>query len=111
MRHGERNPYSAGCIFCEILAGRSVGSFVYRDEVVAAFMTIGAVNDGHVMVVPVQHASCLEELDPEVGAEMLSWPCVSPRHYVDLICAARGSTCCSTMGESPSNRCTIATCT
>jgi histidine triad (HIT) family protein len=37
---------------------------------VAAFMTIGAVNDGHVMVVPAQHASSLEELDPEIGGEM-----------------------------------------
>ena len=60
----------AGCIFCEILAGRSPGSFVYRDEQVAAFMTLGAVNPGHVMVVPLRHAAMLEDLDPETGGHM-----------------------------------------
>jgi histidine triad (HIT) family protein len=58
------------CIFCEILAGRSEGSFVYRGETVAAFMTIGAVNRGHVLVVPTRHATYLADLDPETGAEM-----------------------------------------
>lgn len=41
-----------------------------RDEVVAAFMTIAPVNPGHVMVVPIQHASSLAELDPAVGGIM-----------------------------------------
>jgi histidine triad (HIT) family protein len=47
-----------------------VGSFVHRDETVAAFMTIGAVNTGHVLVVPIRHASGLSDLDPDVGAAM-----------------------------------------
>jgi len=58
------------CIFCEILAGRSEGSFVYRDDLVAAFMTIGAVNPGHTMVVPIQHSDGLTDLDPVIGGEM-----------------------------------------
>jgi histidine triad (HIT) family protein len=58
------------CIFCEILAGRSEGSFVYRDDLVAAFMTIGAVNPGHTMVVPIQHSDGLADLDPVIGGEM-----------------------------------------
>jgi diadenosine tetraphosphate (Ap4A) HIT family hydrolase len=58
------------CIFCEILAGRSEGSFVYRGDSVAAFMTIGAVNRGHVLVVPTRHATYLADLDPDVGGEM-----------------------------------------
>src|SRR6187551_752691 len=70
MRQVGEGLYADGCIFCEILAGRSVGTFVYRDDSVAAFMTIGAVNDGHVMVVPVRHVSSLAELDPETGAVM-----------------------------------------
>ena len=60
----------AGCIFCEILAGRSPGSFVYRDDQVAAFMTLGAVNPGHVMVVPIRHSAMLEDLDPDAGGQM-----------------------------------------
>jgi diadenosine tetraphosphate (Ap4A) HIT family hydrolase len=58
------------CIFCEILAGRADVSYVYRGETVAAFMTIGAVNAGHVLVVPVRHATYLSDLDPAVGGEI-----------------------------------------
>ncbi len=58
------------CIFCEIIAGRAEGTFVHRDDVVAAFMTIGAVNPGHVMVVPIKHISSLAEIDPETGCAM-----------------------------------------
>src|SRR4030065_2636005 len=59
-----------GCIFCEILAGRAEASFVYRDEVVAAFMASRPVNAGHVLVVPVRHAGMLAELDEGDGREM-----------------------------------------
>ena len=58
------------CIFCDILAGRAEASFVYRDDRVAAFMTIGPVNPGHVLIVPVRHAAQLADLDPVVGGEM-----------------------------------------
>src|SRR5687767_2325515 len=33
-------------------------------------MTLGAVNTGHAMVVPVRHAAMLEDLDPEIGGQM-----------------------------------------
>ena len=33
-------------------------------------MTIGAVNPGHTMVVPIQHADGLADLDPETGGHM-----------------------------------------
>jgi histidine triad (HIT) family protein len=33
-------------------------------------MTIGPLNQGHALVVPVRHAPSLAELDPEDGAEM-----------------------------------------
>jgi histidine triad (HIT) family protein len=58
------------CIFCEIIAGRAEGSFVYRDEAVAAFMDIRPVNAGHVLVVPVRHAAMLSELREEDGRQM-----------------------------------------
>jgi histidine triad (HIT) family protein len=61
---------SETCIFCEIIAGRADGSFVYRDETVAAFMDIRPVNAGHVLVVPLRHAASLAELEAEDGAQM-----------------------------------------
>jgi len=33
-------------------------------------MTIGAVNPGHTMVVPIQHSDGLADLDPEIGGQM-----------------------------------------
>jgi histidine triad (HIT) family protein len=58
------------CIFCRIVAGQAPASMIYRDEFVAAFMDIQPVNPGHVLVTPVQHATFLADLDPEVGAQM-----------------------------------------
>ena len=47
--------------FSRIIAGELPGSFVYRDDRVVAFMSIGQINDGHVLVVPVSPATCLAE--------------------------------------------------
>jgi histidine triad (HIT) family protein len=46
---------SSDCIFCRILAGQADGSFVYRDERVAAFMAVPQAGRGHVLIVPVEH--------------------------------------------------------
>jgi histidine triad (HIT) family protein len=55
------------CVFCEIIAGRSPASVVYRDESCIAFMDIGPINAGHVLVVPTRHSTYLSDLDPQVG--------------------------------------------
>lgn len=57
-------------IFSKILAGEAPASFVYRDELVAAFMDIQPVNTGHVLVVPVRPATYLADLDDESAARM-----------------------------------------
>lgn len=57
----------AHCIFCEIVAGRSEATFLYRDYDVAAFLDIQPINPGHMLVIPVVHASGLRDLDPQVG--------------------------------------------
>ncbi len=58
------------CIFCNILSGTAPASFVYRDEVCAAFMDIQPINPGHLLVIPVAHAANLSELEPETGAHL-----------------------------------------
>jgi histidine triad (HIT) family protein len=60
----------ANCIFCEILAGRSPVSLVYKDALCSAFMDIQPVNPGHVLVVPNHHAARLADLDSESGAQL-----------------------------------------
>lgn len=62
--------YAVSCIFCDIIAGRAPGSFVYDDDVAVAFMDIRPVNPGHVLVVPRDHAAHLADLDPGVGGHL-----------------------------------------
>jgi len=64
------NP-EAGCIFCAILDGRAEASFVHRDELCSAFMTIEPVNAGHVLVVPNAHADNLLDMPPATAARMM----------------------------------------
>ena len=57
----------SSCEFCEIVAGRSPASVVYRDEDCLAFMDLRPVTAGHLLVVPVEHATHLADLDPGEG--------------------------------------------
>ncbi len=61
---------SEDCIFCEIIAGRAEASFVHEDDLVVAFLTIGPVTDGHLMVVPRVHMPQLADITEEVGGRM-----------------------------------------
>ena len=58
------------CLFCEIVGGRSPSSVVFRDGRCIAFMDIQPVNPGHLLVVPIEHAATLSDLDEDVGAHV-----------------------------------------
>ncbi len=58
------------CVFCDILSGEAEGSFVYRDDLCAAFMDIHQPLAGKVLIVPVRHAAALAELPPETAGRM-----------------------------------------
>jgi diadenosine tetraphosphate (Ap4A) HIT family hydrolase len=58
------------CVFCEIVAGRAPASVVYEDDASMAFMDIGAVNPGHLLVIPKRHVVGLEDLDDETGMHL-----------------------------------------
>ena len=58
------------CVFCDIIAGRSAASIVDRDDLCIAFMDICPINAGHLLVVPIKHATYLSDLDPQIGAAM-----------------------------------------
>ncbi len=58
------------CIFCEIVAHKAPASVLYEDEIVYAFLTIGPVNPGHLLVVPRQHVPFLADLDEETGMQL-----------------------------------------
>ncbi|MGI8508323.1 MAG: HIT family protein [Gemmatimonadaceae bacterium] len=61
----------ADCVFCRILAGEIPGSFVYRDELCAAFVDIQPVNPGHLLVIPTRHAAHLADLDPPTAGHLM----------------------------------------
>ena len=60
------------CVFCDIVAGTAPASIVYEDEVVCAFLTIGPVNPGHVLVIPNEHLPFLSDLSEEIWSHLFS---------------------------------------
>lgn len=61
---------SSSCVFCRILNGQLPGSFVYQDELVAAFMDIHPVNPGHLLIVPRRHESAFAHVPFGVAGRM-----------------------------------------
>lgn len=62
------------CIFCEIIAGKSLVDFVYQGAKVVAFRNINPATPSHVLIVPKRHIPTVTELekqDKEAAAEML----------------------------------------
>ena len=51
------------CVFCKIVTGQIPSIKVFEDEHTLAFMDIGQVNPGHVLVAVKKHAASLFELD------------------------------------------------
>jgi histidine triad (HIT) family protein len=50
------------CIFCKIVAGEAESEVVHDEEGVMAFMDIGAKAPVHVLVIPKEHVSSLQEV-------------------------------------------------
>jgi histidine triad (HIT) family protein len=53
----------ADCVFCKLAAKQIPASIVYEDEVTLAFMDLGQVNPGHVLVACKAHADDVYALD------------------------------------------------
>jgi len=61
----------APCVFCEIVAGtRQQEGVVYHDDVVTAFLSLGARNPGHILIVPNVHADNFLTVPPETMHHM-----------------------------------------
>ena len=63
------------CVFCKIVAGQIPSTRVHEDEHALAFMDLGQVNPGHVLVAARKHAENLYELD-EAQAAAVARACV-----------------------------------
>ena len=58
------------CIFCKLVAGQIPSTRVFEDEHTLAFMDLGHVNPGHVLVAVKKHAANLFELEEEQAASV-----------------------------------------
>jgi histidine triad (HIT) family protein len=56
------------CVFCKIVAGKIPSTRVFEDEHTLAFMDLGQVNPGHVLVAVKKHAENLYALDDAQAA-------------------------------------------
>ena len=59
------------CIFCRLVAGEIPAERVYEDALTIAFMDIGQVNPGHVLVASKRHAATLLDLTAEEAGAIM----------------------------------------
>jgi histidine triad (HIT) family protein len=58
-------------IFTKIIEGELPGTFVWRDDVCVAFLSIAPIRTGHTLVVPRAEVDHWIDLDPDVNAHMM----------------------------------------
>jgi len=59
------------CIFCRLVAGQIPAAKVHEDALTVAFMDIGQVNPGHVLVATRRHGATLLDITPEEAAAVM----------------------------------------
>jgi len=60
------------CIFCKITAGRIPALRVFENEHVLAFLDIGPLAEGHLLIVPKEHCERLEQMSGEHLARVVA---------------------------------------
>ena len=60
------------CIFCKIVAGEVPAVKVFEDDACVAFMDIGPVADGHVLLIPKNHAEAVDDMSPQDASAVLA---------------------------------------
>ncbi|MBU2561934.1 MAG: HIT family protein [Nanoarchaeota archaeon] len=59
------------CIFCKIVAGQIPCAKVYEDKDTLAFLSIGPVHKGHVLVIPKKHHRWLWDVPAAESKELM----------------------------------------
>ena len=57
-------------LFTRIIQGQIPGTFVYRDDLSVAFMTISPITAGHVLVVPIDEVDEWTDLSSELSSHL-----------------------------------------
>lgn len=59
------------CIFCKLVQGQIPAEKVHQDELTTAFMDLGQVNPGHVLVATRRHAATLFDITEDEAAAVM----------------------------------------
>ena len=59
-------------IFTRIIDGQIPGTFVYRDSLCVAFLSINPLAAGHVLVVPIEEVDHWVDMSPELSTHIFS---------------------------------------
>ncbi len=59
------------CIFCRLVSQEIPAAIVFEDDQTLAFMDLGQVNPGHVLVASKRHAATLLDLTPDEAAAVM----------------------------------------
>lgn len=57
-------------MFCKIVAGKIPALRVYENETILAFLDIGPLAEGHLLIIPKAHSERLEDTQPETLAHL-----------------------------------------
>lgn len=75
------------CIFCRILDGQIPCAKVFEDDACLAFVDIGPLAEGHVLLIPADHVETADRLSAEQAGAML-------RNLPALVKAVQAATGC-----------------
>lgn len=75
------------CIFCKIAAGDIPSAKIMEDEASFAFLDIGPLAEGHILLIPKTHAAMVDDLSPQEAAVLL-------RNLPGLVRAVKAATGC-----------------
>ncbi len=62
---------SDACVFCKIASGRIPCLKVYEDDAALAFLDIGPLAEGHLLLVPKDHCERLEEMPGDLLGRLM----------------------------------------
>jgi len=75
------------CVFCKIVCGEVPCVTVVEDDAALALMDIGPLAEGHLLLIPKDHAETIDDLTSDQAAALL-------RHLPSLVRAVRRATKC-----------------
>jgi len=63
-------PADPNCLFCKIAAGAIPAARIHEDAYTLAFLDIGPINPGHLLLIPKAHHATLADVPDDLGAAL-----------------------------------------